>query len=63
MTVIASLKGANGESLKRLVTTEVTLGHQGEEVTAFRFSLDAKGKLVAGSVHNLQKRLRSAIRQ
>ena len=36
------------------------LKSEGEEVTAFRFSLDEDGRLVKGSVHDLPRTLRSA---
>lgn len=60
VTVVASVKKSNSQSLKRLVTSKVELTYRGEEITVFRFKLDEKGRLVPGSIHNLQKGLRSA---
>jgi hypothetical protein len=59
VTVVASVKNKSDAPLKRVVTTEVILDHDGVEVTAFRFKLDEDGKLVHGSIHNLPKALRS----
>jgi hypothetical protein len=59
VTVVASVKKKPEAPLKRLITTEVILNHDGVEVTAFRFKLDQDGKLVHGSIHNLPKALRS----
>ena len=61
VTVAASIKKSSRESLKRLVTTKVELSYRGEEITAFRFKLAKNGQIVPGSVHNLQKRLRSSV--
>jgi hypothetical protein len=62
VTVVASVKSADGASTKRIATTKIELTQLGEEVTAFRFGLDEGGKMVAGSLHNLHKPLRSAKR-
>ena len=59
VTVVASVKNGTQDSAKRLVVAKLELGHQGEEITAFRFTLDADGGLVPGSVHNLQRGLRT----
>lgn len=59
VTVVASIKIEKGESATQLVVTKIELGHQGEEITAFRFTLDRKGKLVPDSIHNLQRGLRT----
>ena len=40
--------------------TEVELRRVGDEITAFRFRLDATGGLVPGSVHSLARPLRAA---
>jgi hypothetical protein len=37
----------------------VELGREGEERTVFRFRLDERGGLVAGSVHDLEVPLRA----
>jgi hypothetical protein len=49
-------------SAKPLLTTNVVLRREGEELTGLRFRLDTDGKLVPNSVHNLYKPLRSAQR-
>ena len=57
--VQASLR-PNGQSVSRpLASTTVTLLHRGDEVTAFRFTLN-HGKLAPGSINNLYKELRDA---
>ena len=63
VTIVASVKKGDGKGLKRIVASKVDLTYRGEEVTAFRFALTEKGTLVPGSIHNLQKGLRSARRQ
>lgn len=58
--VVASVKSAPDESTRQLLTTTVLLRKENEEITAFRFRLDGDGNLQRGSVHSLQKPLRSA---
>ncbi len=58
-TVVVSLKKPGYRSAKQLLVSKVDLTHQGEESTVFRFQLDEKANLVAGSVHNLPKKLRN----
>ncbi len=59
VSVSVSVKPTAQVSAKRILTTRIDLLHQGQEITAFRFSLDKKGGLVAGSVHDLPRALRS----
>ena len=59
-TVVASMKRTDRDSLKRLVATKIDMEYQGQETTAFRFTLDDNGQIVTGSIHDLQKPLRSA---
>lgn len=59
VNVSVSVKPTAQGSAKRILTSRVDLQHQGQEITAFRFSLDDKGGLVAGSVHDLPRALRS----
>jgi hypothetical protein len=59
VTLVASVKNGAQDSAKRLVVAKLELARQGEEITAFRFILDADGGLVPGSVHNLQRGLRT----
>ncbi len=60
VTVIASVKKTTQHSPRELVKTEIELIRDGDEITAFRFRLDDKGRLEPGSVHNLPRKLRSA---
>lgn len=57
-TIVVSLKRPGDKAAKQILATKLDLDHQGQESTAFRFNLDEKAKLVAGSVHNLPKPLR-----
>ncbi|MEE8188803.1 MAG: hypothetical protein V3T80_06300 [Kiloniellales bacterium] len=59
VNVSVSVKPNSKASAKRILTTKLQLKNQGQEKTAFRFSLDDKGKLIPGSVHDLPKPLRS----
>ncbi len=59
VTVVASMRLDEDLSIQPLVETKVNLVRENEEITAFRFTLNDMGKLVAGSVHSLQKDLRS----
>lgn len=60
MTV--SAKPTVQASAQQLLTTKLLLRREGEELTGLRFKLDAEGNLVANSVHNLHKPLRSSVR-
>ena len=59
VTISVSVKANTNESARRLLATELVLENEGEERTAFRFSLDDKGRLMRESVHDLPKPLRS----
>lgn len=59
VTVVASVKNGMQDSAKRVAVAKLDLSHLGEEITAFRFTLNQDGRLVPGSVHNLQRDLRS----
>lgn len=59
VTISVSVKPNTNESAHRLLATKLLLEYEGEERTAFRFSLDDKGKLLRDSVHDLPKPLRS----
>ena len=60
VTVVVSVKKMVEESARQIVATEVELRREGDELTAFRFRLDAAGDLVPGSVHSLTRPLRAA---
>jgi hypothetical protein len=59
VTVVISVKPTDDTPAKQILATSVELNHEGQEVTALRFSLDKKGQLVSGSVHDLPRALRS----
>jgi len=58
-TVVVSVKASSDVAAKRILSSKVTLTHQGQETTVFRFTLDDQGNLVPGSVYDLPKPLRS----
>jgi len=60
VTMTVSAKPTVQSSAHPLLTTNLTLRREGEELTALRFRLDSEGRLVPNSVHNLYKPLRSA---
>ena len=59
VSVSVSVKTSAQVAAKRILTTKLLMTRQGQEITAFRFELQADGKLVSGSVHDLPKALRS----
>ncbi|TQV80796.1 hypothetical protein [Denitrobaculum tricleocarpae] len=59
VTVVISVKPSEDAPAKQILATSVDLRHEGQEITAFRFSLDEKGRLISGSVHDLPRPLRS----
>lgn len=58
-TVVVSVKRAPDEPTRQVLASRVKLLREGEELTVFRFRLDGEGRLVAGSVTDLPKPLRS----
>lgn len=62
VTVVVSVKNSLELSAKQILATNLDMGHEGEEITAFRFKLDERGRLLKGSVHDLPKKLRSRSR-
>ncbi|MBI3454124.1 MAG: hypothetical protein HY057_15065 [Rhodospirillales bacterium] len=60
ITVAVSFKQTADAPAKQLLATKLELRREGEELTAFRFTLDDAGRLVTGSVHNLYRPLRSS---
>ncbi len=62
VTVVVSVKNAVNESAQQILSTELKLARDDEELTAFRFKLDESGRLISGSVHNLPRPLRVAHR-
>jgi hypothetical protein len=59
VTVVTSVKKSPEDSARQVLASEIELGREGEELTAYRFELTEKGELVPGSVHNLQRDLRA----
>ena len=58
VTVVASVKTSVQESARQILSAKVELTREGQELTVFRFRLDASGGLVPGSVTSLKKPLR-----
>jgi hypothetical protein len=59
VTIAVSVKGGEGASSNRLLNTKLDMLREGQEITVFRFQLDDRGELIAGSVHDLPRALRS----
>jgi hypothetical protein len=59
VTVVTSVKKSSNESARQLLASNIELTREGEELTIFRFRLSEEGDLVPGSVHSLQRKLRT----
>jgi hypothetical protein len=59
VTVVTSVKKSAKESARQLLASNIELTREGEELTVYRFRLSEEGDLVPGSVHSLQRKLRS----
>ena len=59
VTVVTSVKKSAKESARQLLASNIELGREGEELTVYRFRLSEDGDLVPGSVHSVQRNLRS----
>ena len=59
VTVVVTVKRSVQEPGRQLLASRVELVREGEELTVFRFTLDAAGALLPGSVHSLQRELRA----
>ncbi len=59
VTVVVSVRNADDTSTRQILSAEIDMRRIGEEITALRFQLDEQGNLVAGSVHDLPRPLRS----
>ena len=59
LTVVTSVKNQDGGAARQILARKFDLDHTGEEATAFRFRLDAEGRLVQGSVSKIFKPLRA----
>ena len=62
VTISVSVKGTDDASSQRLLNTKLDLLREGQETTVFRFQLDDTGELIAGSVHDLPRALRSRVK-
>ncbi len=62
VTVAVSVKGNDASSSQRLLNTKLDLLREGQETTVFRFQLNENGDLIAGSVHDLPRALRSRVK-
>jgi hypothetical protein len=58
--IVASVKTDPNSPMQQLIATTVKLNRENEELTAFRFQLDERGRLVPGSPNGLFKELRVA---
>ncbi len=58
--VSVGVKPTAGGTIQRIASKRVALDRTGQELTVLRFSLDADGRLVPGSIHDLPRPLRSA---
>jgi hypothetical protein len=59
VTVVTSVKKSAKESARQVLASNIELGREGEELTVYRFRLSDDGDLVPGSVHSVQRKLRS----
>lgn len=62
VTVVVSVKTDPDARPRQILMTRLTLMRAGEERTVFRFRLDDRGRLVAGSVNSLPRPLRSGFK-
>jgi hypothetical protein len=60
VNVEIGMNAGNNSQMRVLVTTSVTLIHQGQELTAIRFVLEKDGTIRPGSMHRVFKPIRSA---
>ncbi|WP_207481089.1 hypothetical protein [Arenibaculum pallidiluteum] len=58
--VVARVKADKDGGARPIASTTVRLEREGQELTAFRFRLNERGELVAGSINALHKPLRAA---
>ena len=59
VTVVTSVKKNARESARQLLASRIELSREGQELTVFRFQLSETGDLIPGSVHSLQRGLRT----
>jgi len=59
ITIKKDDSGSSKTSPQKILTTEIELMHQGDEITVARFRLDKNKDLIEGSINNVQMNLRS----
>lgn len=59
VTVVTSVKRPDGETARQILTTDVDLLRENQELTLYRFVLTEEGDLQPGSVGSLDKPLRA----
>jgi hypothetical protein len=59
VTIVTSVKKSAKESARQVLASNIELGREGQELTVYRFELSEDGDLVPGSVHSVQRNLRS----
>jgi hypothetical protein len=59
VTVVTSVKKSPAERARQILTSKIELEREGQETTVYRFRLTEEGNLVPGSVHALQRDLRT----
>ena len=59
VTIVTSIKKSPKELARQVLASKIELVREGEELTVYRFRLSATGDLVPGSVHSLQRNLRT----
>jgi hypothetical protein len=59
VTVVTSVKKSPAERARQILASKVELAREGQELTVYRFRLSEEGTLVPGSVHSLQRELRT----
>lgn len=62
VTVTISVKPQKGSLTRQILVSKADLGREGQELTVFRFRLNAAGQLVNDSVHSVYKPLRSGVK-
>jgi hypothetical protein len=59
VSAVVSVKPTPQSQARQILSSSVNLTRVGQELTVFRFNLDAEGALVPGSVHALPKSIRN----
>jgi hypothetical protein len=59
VSVVTSVKKSARDAARQLLASKIDLAREGDEVTVDRFELSREGGLIPGSVHSLQRNLRS----